>query len=58
MTTNNQFDPAAHVYEDRTTTWSCVGRDVSECTDFARSGRKGGGRRCRLATSGARLQQC
>lgn len=35
MTTNNQFDPTAHVYEDRTTTWSCVGRDVSECTSFA-----------------------
>lgn len=34
MKTNNQFDPAAHVYEDRTTTWSCVGRDVSECSDF------------------------
>lgn len=30
--TNNQFDPTAHIYEDRTTTWSCVGRDVSECT--------------------------
>ena len=35
MTTNNQFDPTAHVYEDRTTTWSCVGRDVSECTGYA-----------------------
>ena len=35
MKTNNQFDPAAHVYEDRTTTWSCVGRDVSECTGYA-----------------------
>lgn len=33
--TNNQFDPTAHVYEDRTTTWSCVGRDVSECASYA-----------------------
>lgn len=33
--TNNQFDPTAHVYEDRTTTWSCVGRDVSECASAA-----------------------
>ena len=33
--TNNQFDPTARVYEDRTTTWSCVGRDVSECTGYA-----------------------
>lgn len=33
MTTvkTNQFDPAANIYEDRTTTWSCVGRDVTEC---------------------------
>ena len=35
MTTNNQFYPPTHVYEDRTTTWSCVGRDVSECMGYA-----------------------
>lgn len=42
MKTNNQFDPAAHVYEDRTTTWSCVGRDVSECADAAQVLRESG----------------
>ena len=30
----SQFDRGAHVFADRTTTWSCVGRDVSECSDY------------------------
>ena len=42
MASNNQFDPKAHVYEDRTTTWSCVGKDVSDCTDAAQVLRESG----------------
>lgn len=30
----SQFDPSVHVFADRTTTWSCVGRDVSACSDW------------------------